>query len=204
MVTRNIDARLERLLAQTAARHSHLCPRQVLGVRLGLAGLRLLDLLGPEEEPFRNPVKRLMTIVETDGCGADGIAVATDCSVGRRTLRVEDYGKLAATLVDTHAGRAVRVWPRPDARALAVARTPDAESDWHAYLLGYQRLAEEELVAYTPVRLRRPLSEILSRPGARAFCARCAEEIMNEREVAGPDGPLCLGCAGSAYYVVEP
>ncbi|MCZ7672117.1 MAG: formylmethanofuran dehydrogenase subunit E family protein [Chloroflexi bacterium] len=38
--------------------------------------------------------------METDGCGADGVAVAADCHVGRRTLRVVDYGKMAATFVD--------------------------------------------------------------------------------------------------------
>jgi len=37
--------------------------------------------------------KTLLLIVETDGCLVDGLAVATGCRVGRRTLRIEDYGK---------------------------------------------------------------------------------------------------------------
>jgi len=74
------------LLEACAALHRHLCPRQVLGVRMGLFAGQLLDL--PLPQPHNS--KRLLTIVETDGCAADGVAAATNCWVGRRTLRVED------------------------------------------------------------------------------------------------------------------
>src|SRR5512141_2080362 len=94
---------LKEILRTSASRHSHLCPRQVLGARIGLAGAQALDL----QTPQRN--KRLLVILETDGCFADGIEAATGCSVGHRTMRVEDYGKIAATFVDIKQGRAVRV-----------------------------------------------------------------------------------------------
>jgi formylmethanofuran dehydrogenase subunit E len=35
---------LQTLLAQSAALHNHLCPRQVLGVRMGMYAAELLDL----------------------------------------------------------------------------------------------------------------------------------------------------------------
>src|SRR3990170_8632794 len=35
---------LTELLSKSAARHNHLCPRQVLGARIGLAGAAALDL----------------------------------------------------------------------------------------------------------------------------------------------------------------
>ncbi len=62
---------LQDLLQKSAAKHQQLCPRQVLGVRMGLAGGAWLGLDVPQTG------KRLVAIVETDGCGADGIAVAT-------------------------------------------------------------------------------------------------------------------------------
>ena len=52
---------LQILLEQTADRHKHLCPRQVLGVRIGLAGAVALDLEAPRND------KRLLVILETDG-----------------------------------------------------------------------------------------------------------------------------------------
>src|SRR3712207_7090667 len=48
------------------------------------------------------------SFVETDGCFADGVSVATGCWLGRRTLRLVDHGKVAATFMDTLTERAVR------------------------------------------------------------------------------------------------
>jgi hypothetical protein len=104
---------LDALLEATAARHAHLCPKQVLGARMGLLAGALIGIELPQHD------KRLLVIMETDGCTADGIAVATGCSVGHRTLRVEDYGKVAATFVDTHTERTLRIVPQLEARSRA-------------------------------------------------------------------------------------
>ena len=186
---------LAELLEISSAQHRHLCPRQVLGARMGLYAGELLGLALPQTD------KRLYTIVETDGCGADGISVATNCWVGRRTLRVEDLGKVAATFVDTLTGRALRLVPRPTARQAARALVPEAASPWEAQLLGYQRLAAEAMFAVQPVRLTTPVEALISHAGHRVVCERCGEEVMNEREVEVGGEILCRTCAGPAYYV---
>jgi formylmethanofuran dehydrogenase subunit E len=192
---------LAMLLRESARRHQHLCPRQVLGVRLGLCGLRALGLSGHDSLPrFLNRDKRLLTFVETDGCGADGIAVAVGCSIGQRTMRVYDYGKVAATLLDTQSGRAVRVSPSPDARNLAIQCAPDAPSNWHAYLEAYRIIPDDELIRVQAVSILQPLDEILSTPDARVVCDICGEEIINEREIAAGSGTFCRSCAGQGYY----
>jgi len=196
---------LEHLLNESAMRHRHLCPRQVLGVRIGLAGLRALGLVGADYRPrFRNLDKRLLTIVETDGCGADGVAVATDCAVGHRTLRVFDFGKVAATLVDTSRDRAVRLCPVSGARSLAVSQAPEACSPWHSYLQAYQTLPDKTLLRIQGVRLTRAVAEILSKAGYRVRCDLCDEEIINEREVYRDGKTLCQACAGDSYYETLP
>ena len=106
------------LLEKSMQDHDHLCPRQILGVRIGLAGMKAL---GFDEPPTK---KRLLVITETDGCFVDGLIAATDCTVGHRTLRVEDYGKVAATFVDVKTGRTVRVAPALDVRERAYAYAP--------------------------------------------------------------------------------
>jgi formylmethanofuran dehydrogenase subunit E len=192
---------LEPLMAASSLLHRHLCPRQVLGIRIGLRGLRELGLVGGDYLPrFANHRKQLLTIVETDGCGADGVSAATDCWVGRRTLRVVDYGKVAATLVEVASGRAVRVAPRPEARELAREYAPQARSRWHAYLEAYQMIPDDELLFVQPVMLRQTLAELLSRPSARAVCGQCGEEIINEREVLVAGRVACRACAGERYY----
>lgn len=187
---------LSELLEQSAALHRHLCPRQVLGVRMGMLAGILLGL----ELPQDHRDKRLLTIVETDGCASDGIAIATNCWVGRRTLRIEDYGKVAATFVDTKTELAVRIVPHPEARQRAYDFASEARNKWEAQLLGYQRMPDELLLRVEYVDLVVPVEQIVSRPGVKAICAHCGEEIMNEREVHQGKATLCRACAGSAYY----
>lgn len=185
---------LAALLQQSAALHRHLCPRQVLGVRMALLAGDLLGLPLPQVD------KRLLAIVETDGCFTDGVAVAANCWVGRRTMRVLDYGKVAATFVDTHTFAALRLAPHPDARSRAERYAPEAHNRWEAMLLGYQHMPAGELLVWQTVELSTSVAEILSKPGKRAVCALCGEEILNEREVVVGDRVLCRPCAGRGYY----
>jgi formylmethanofuran dehydrogenase subunit E len=182
------------LLEISARRHAHLCPRQVLGVRLGLAGADALKIDIPQK------AKRLITILETDGCFADGVEIATGCTVGHRTLRVEDYGKVAATFVDTKHNRAVRVVPKLDIRDKAHQITPHQERRYFAQLEAYQVMPIEELVSIEEVILTTPINEIISRAGVRVNCEFCGEEIINGREIIHEEITLCKPCAGNSYY----
>ncbi len=109
---------MQPLLSELSARHAHLCPRQILGLRIGLAGAARLGLALPRTD------KTLLVIAESDGCFADGLEVAAGVSIGHRTLRVEDYGKVAATFVNAQTGAALRLAPRPDIRRAAFAYAP--------------------------------------------------------------------------------
>jgi len=185
---------LPELLLASSKLHHHLCPKQVLGVRMGLLVGKIMGLELPQTD------KRLLTIMETDGCASDGIAVATNCWVGKRTMRIEDYGKVAATCVDTLTGAAVRILPAPAARTLALKYAPQAPTLWEAYLLAYQLMPDEELLAFSSVVLKTPVEKIVSHPENRAICQGCGEEIMNERELNIDGRILCRACAGFAYY----
>ncbi|MEK7807687.1 MAG: FmdE family protein [Chloroflexota bacterium] len=186
---------LHQLLDQCAALHHHLCPRQVLGVRMGMLAGKVLSLALPQSD------KRLLTIMETDGCGADGVAVATHCWVGRRTMRIEDYGKMAATFVDTVTARAVRITPILEARHLSLDYASEEKNHWQAQLIGYQRITDEMLLSVQEVVLKISFEKIISAAGKRVHCELCGEEVMNEREVLCAGKILCKACAGEAYYV---
>ena len=188
--------KVEALLEKSAALHHHLCPRQVLGVRMGLVAGDYLGVEVPQTD------KRLLAFVETDGCGADGIAVATGCWLGRRTMRLYDYGKLAFTLIDSYTGQAVRVSPQPDSRQKAAATFPQKDK-WTAQLEGYKILPTADLLRLEAVSLSVDLEKIISKAGLRAVCEACGEEIMNEREVIREGMVLCRACVGEAYYWVE-
>ncbi len=186
---------LTTLLDQSRTRHNHLCPRQVLGVRIGLAGA---DALGVDVPLQR---KEMLVLVETDGCFVSGIETATGASVHRRTLRVVDYGKIAATFVEVASGEAVRVAPRLDVRERAWHHAQaDETRRYFAMLHGYQAMPLEELVHVEAVELTTPVAALVSRAGARVNCARCGEEVINEREVVRAGEVLCRACAELGYY----
>ncbi|MBI4547909.1 MAG: formylmethanofuran dehydrogenase [Ignavibacteriae bacterium] len=188
---------LDEMLQETARMHHHLCPRQVLGVRMGLLGGKILNIEVPQSG------KRLLTIAETDGCAVDGISVATGCWVGRRTLRIEDYGKVAATFVDTQTKQAIRIVPQPAIRHKAKEHAPEKNGKWETQLIGYQRMPDDELLDVQEVSLLIPIEKIISRPGKKAICQGCGEEIINEREVESVGRVLCRSCAGEPYYILK-
>lgn len=185
---------LQEILEKSSRNHSHLCPRQILGARIGLAGLAAL---GFREAPRQ---KQLLVIVETDGCFVSGVSAATDCTVGHRTLRVVDYGKVAAVFIKVESEQAIRIAPTLDVRTRAEAFITDETRHYFAQMQAYQSMPDAELITIHPVQLRTPVKEIVSRPGLRVNCESCGEEIMNEREVLLAGRLLCRSCAGDSYY----
>ncbi len=79
---------------------------------LGLGRLGIDDPRGADR-------KRLITYLEIDRCATDAIGMVTGCRLGKRSLKVRDWGKMAATFVDLESGRAVRVIALEDSRPRA-------------------------------------------------------------------------------------
>lgn len=186
---------LQELLVRSTSRHSHLCPRQVLGVRMALAGSALLGM----ELPRRD--KSMIVISETDGCFLDGLEVATEVTPGHRTLRIMDYGKIAATFVNVKTGEAVRLAPRANVRQEAFRYAPEEKRHYFAQLKGYQLMPDDVLFSTVWVTLTPSAEVIMSKPGLRTECSVCGEEIINEREVIIDGNIYCRSCGGHSYYL---
>src|SRR5882757_4111710 len=89
----------DELLREAEIAHGHLCAGQILGVRMAMLGCKRLGI----DEPKSKDRKRLVTFVEIDRCATDAIGVVTGCRVGKRALKLRDWGKMAATFVDLNA-----------------------------------------------------------------------------------------------------
>lgn len=176
--------------------HKHLCPRQILGVRIALKGMMVLGL------DISSRPKYLLVISETDGCFIDGLIAVSQCTVGHRTLRLEDYGKIAATFVDTQKNRAVRVAPALHVRERAAEHAPQESRHYFAQLEAYQTMPDEVLLTVQEVILKTPVEQIISHSGKRVNCDRCGEEIVNERSVIIEEKHYCIACAQGGYYQV--
>ncbi len=127
----------------------------------GIASGRTLQLDLPRVD------KRLLVIAETDGCTVDGIIAATGCHVGGRTLRVLDFGKVAATFIDTRPEESIRIIPRREARILSGDYAPTVRNQWEAMLLAYQVMPVAELFTVQHISLLIPLSKIRGRANSK-------------------------------------
>ncbi|MBI4492465.1 MAG: TraR/DksA C4-type zinc finger protein [Chloroflexi bacterium] len=179
------------LLAEAAAFHGHACPGQVLGVRIALAGCREVELDTP-----RAAGKGLVVFVEIDRCATDAIQALTGVSLGKRTLKHLDYGKMAATFVNVATGRAVRVAARDSARARVQDYASPGADARQAQFEAYRVMPEAELLSITPVAIQ---SGWLDRKRVRVFCDRCGEGINYQREVSRDGQTICRPCAGERY-----
>ncbi len=183
------------LLEESGSLHGHLCPGQVLGVRMAVLGCRLVRI----EEPTAS--RDLLVYVEIDRCAADAIQAVTGCKLGKRTLKYRDYGKLAATFVNVDTGEAVRVAAREDARDAAWRYAPDGVSKKEAQLHAYQVMPAEELFAIASVIVDVPAFDMPGHPISRVICDICGEGVNDRREVIEDGLTMCIACARGAYYV---
>ncbi|MGH9454681.1 MAG: FmdE family protein [Terriglobia bacterium] len=177
--------------------HGHLCPGQVLGIRMALRGLRELGI----DEP-RDYRKRLLTFVEIDRCATDAVSLVTGCRLGKRSLKFLDYGKVAATFVDLETGRAARVLARDDSREKAKAMFPEWSDPYRQQFEAYKVMAEDEIFAVRRVRVNLSENDLPGRPHGRVTCEVCGEGINDGRERRVNGRILCRSCAGESYYQV--
>src|SRR5450631_1984228 len=114
----------DELLKKAEVAHGHMCPGQILGVRMAMLGMARLGIA----DPTGADRKRVVTFVEIDRCATDAIGMVTGCRLGKRALKFRDWGKMAATFVDAASGNAVRIVAREDSRELARKLYPHVES----------------------------------------------------------------------------
>ena len=187
----------EALLERAGSEHGHLCPGQVLGVRLALLGCRLVGV-----EPGGERA-RLVVWVEIDRCATDAIQTVTGCRLGKRTLKYVDYGKMAATFLNTETDRAFRVVARDESRERAWTYAPAAATKKEAQLAAYRAMPDEELFDVQRVAVGLRAEDRPGHPVRRVRCGRCGEGVNDGREVLRDGETLCRACAGAPYYSAE-
>ena len=180
---------LEELLLESSAIHGHHCAGQVLGVRMAMVGCREVDI----DEP--KGCKKLIVYVEMDRCATDAVQAVTGCSLGKRTLKFLDYGKMAVTFVNTETKQSVRVLALDDARKLAPLYAGNAANPREAQKQAYRIMPENALFSVQPVSVQIPALEMPGYRGERVQCAECGEGINDHREVRFHGRTLCIPCA---------
>jgi formylmethanofuran dehydrogenase subunit E len=185
------DARFDSFLRLALALHGgHGCAGLVLGTRLAMAGVDALGLDAPDRD------KRLSVVSETDRCALDGIQAVTGCRLSKRSLRLLDYGKVAATFIDGWTGAAVWVSVRGDLRD-RVGEGADADDRHTLQRQAYGTWPAEELFEVRPSAMALSEFEKPGRPHRRVVCAACGEEVSDGREISTESGVWCRPCAAA-------
>jgi len=173
-----------------------MCAGQLLGARMAVLGCEQIGL----NDPRGSDRKKLIVWVEIDRCMADAISAVTGVRLGKRSLKYFDYGKVAATFLNTETGAAVRIVALEDSRRLADTRYPQIEKKSERQFRAYREAADNELFKVEQVKVEYSEMDAPGRPRSRVMCARCGEGVNDGREVKGPGGVLCRPCSSSGYY----
>ena len=188
---------LDQLLNECAQLHGHMCAGQLLGARMAMLGCKLIDI----EEPRGSDRKNLIVWVEIDRCMADAVSAVTGVRLGKRSLKYVDYGKVAATFLNTSTQKAVRVVALESSRMLAEQRYPEVEGKRDRQFRAYSEAADDELFKVETVSVNLSENDLPGSPRSRVICSICGEGVNDGREIPRQDeGAVCRACAGGAYY----
>jgi len=185
------------LLKSSATAHGHLCPGQVVGVRMAMLGCKLIGL----DEPTRiDQIKKLIVFVEMDRCAGDAVAYVTGVKLGRRSLKFLDYGIMAATFVNLETNNAFRVISTEDARDLATVYAAEIPEKYSQQLEAYKRMPDSVLFRVQKVRVDMSKYDLPGPTRKKVSCSRCGQVIRDNREVVQNGHILCKPCAHGAYF----
>ena len=187
----------EELLKSSADAHGHLCPGQVVGVRMAMLGCRLIGLSEPRHH---DQIKKLIIYVEMDRCTADAVAHVTGVKLGRRSLKFMDYGIMAATFVNLDTGEAFRVLSTEEARDLAPVYAPEITEKYPQQLAAYKRMPDSVLFRVQQVNVKIDDCDMPGPTRYIASCSRCGQVVRDQREVVKNGRLLCKPCAQDSYF----
>src|ERR1041384_1584945 len=132
---------IETLLEECERLHGHMCAGQLLGTRMALLGCRSIGI----DDPRGADRKKLIVWVEIDRCMTDAISAVTGVRLGKRSLKYVDYGKVAATFLNTENKRAVRIVALESARTRSEEHTSELADKRTRQFRAYSEATDDEL-----------------------------------------------------------
>jgi formylmethanofuran dehydrogenase subunit E len=187
------------LLKKATEFHGHLCAGQIIGVRMAMLGLRELGIT----DPLGQDRKKLLVFVEVSRCAADAIMTVTGCRVGKRSFKIMDTGKVAATFINLETSQGVRIIATSNVQEKIAAAYPELD-EGAAQKKAYREMADRELFTVQEVAVQLKPEDTPGTPAQKVSCAICGETVLDRRETRQNGQALCRPCAtGDRYYTVQ-
>jgi formylmethanofuran dehydrogenase subunit E len=133
-----------------------------------------------------------------DRCATDAILSVTGCRPGKRTMKILDYGKMAATFINLKTGNAVRV----------SAKNTDGDQlytremiEKYPRTIDYANKPDDELFTVSEVIVEIKPEDMPGPPLRTVPCSSCGERVMDMKDVMKDGKILCRPCAeDNGYY----
>lgn len=173
--------------------HGDACSGIKTGTRMAILGMEAIGI----KDPLGEDKKNLLVYVESDRCASDAILAITGCHPGKRTLKVFNYGKMAATFVNLKTGKAVRVASKNREGDIVTTREmilANPHTDEHLMK------PDNELFDVQEVDVKIPEGELPGPPSRVVTCAVCGERVMDQRDVLIDGKYYCIPCANKEHY----
>ena len=182
--------RRKKWLREAVRYHGHVCMGQVLGVLIAEKGMELIGTSDPHE---------MIVIAENDRCIADALQIITGTRLGRRSFKLRDYGKMAATFYNTQTRKAYRVWVSSN---ITGGRDYFAlpEKERKKMLMNVLKSDIGKTLRSMPVVVSFSENELPGKPKIRVECDKCGERVMDGKHVVKNGKKLCISCTNGAYY----
>lgn len=175
--------------------HGHFAPSLVLGLRMSEIALSILNANRGD--------KALIGISEMELCLPDSLQIATGCTLGRRRIFIENYGKLALTLANSQTRQGVRVALKEEAKNYS-----DLMNKWTMRLGKLNHEEEADLRVklldidekyFLIQRVQVNKNKNSDKPTI-SVCSNCKEPFSSDLATLQEDRIYCRSCSGDTYY----
>lgn len=204
------------LLKKAREFHGHLCPYLVLGLRATMIAMSKLEIGKADVEETIG--EEILAVVEVNNCFADGVQVASGCTLGNNSLVYIDAGKNAVTIVKRRSWEGIRIYidserlrekyfPKEAVELfekVVIRREGDAKDIdrvhklWTDLAYKMLEIPEDEFkVEWVKVK---PLERAPIFKNVR--CSRCGELVMETRAIYINGETLCPACAGKEFKAI--
>jgi formylmethanofuran dehydrogenase subunit E len=188
---------LKQCIKEAKTFHGHICGGITIGTRMSILGMKAIGISDPKGKDRKD----LLVFVEIDRCATDAILVVTGCHPGKRTMKILDYGKMAATFINLKTGKAVRIASKNTDGNKVVTRemmeqNPHSPED-------FSGKTDEELFEIKEVKVTLNPEDLPGKPIRSVVCSICGERIMDAKDVIKDGKTFCKPCAENKYYYME-
>ncbi|GAA5819527.1 MAG: formylmethanofuran dehydrogenase subunit E [Methanobrevibacter sp. CfCl-M3] len=181
------DKDFQEQLAKVEKFHGHLCGGIVMGTKMTMYALEHLGMKLNEKN------KDLLVFVEIDRCMADAVQIVSGCTIGKRTLKLMDYGRFAVTFYKISTGEGIRVTDDD-------IQNQNKKETKEELIERLTNTPNEELFSMHKVRLRLKNNDFPGKNFNQVVCPVCNEIVKDEKYLLRNGVGICKACAEESYY----